>query len=209
MCAVYLLHDYVVLFTDADDHEKTGGDSCRGPVDREWQSFVGPMKAEGDWQEMQELFSLISTDDSDQSKIAPPVTEGPIEHLLACHRRIEARLATLDRAGHHFEDQPRESLLAISNSLRFMDTSGVLHTVDEEQSVFPRLRSFLTTEEVRYLDDLESQHREVDSLYDSLKRRYCSFSDGVPRSASRHIANWLRDSRPLTTLTSPQEFPRS
>ena len=26
------------------------------PVDREWQAVVGPMKAEGDWQEMQELF---------------------------------------------------------------------------------------------------------------------------------------------------------
>ena len=72
-----------------------------------------------------------------QNQIAPPVTEGPIEHLLACHRRIEDRLAILERAGEHLEDRPEESLLAISNSLRFLDTSGVLHTVDEEESVFP------------------------------------------------------------------------
>jgi hemerythrin-like domain-containing protein len=113
-----------------------------------------------------------------QSKIASPVTEGPIEHLLACHRRIEARLATLELAGHHLEDQPRESLLAISNSLRFLDTSGVLHTVDEEQSLFPRLRSFLKPEEVRYLDGLESQHREVDALYDSLKQTVLQLQQG-------------------------------
>jgi L-rhamnose mutarotase len=56
VCAVYLLHDYVVLLADADDHEKTAAILAADPVDREWQSFVGPMKAEGDWQEMQELF---------------------------------------------------------------------------------------------------------------------------------------------------------
>ena len=104
-----------------------------------------------------------------QTRISPPIAEGPIEHLLACHRRIENRLDILERAGQHLEDQPNESLLAISNSLRFMDTSGVLHTVDEEESLFPRLRSSLTPEEVAYLDGLESQHRDVDAVYASLK----------------------------------------
>jgi hemerythrin-like domain-containing protein len=104
-----------------------------------------------------------------QTRISPPIAEGPIEHLLACHRRIENRLDILERAGQHLEDQPNESLLAISNSLRFMDTSGVLHTVDEEESLFPRLRSSLTPEEVHYLDGLESQHRDVDAVYASLK----------------------------------------
>jgi hemerythrin-like domain-containing protein len=105
-----------------------------------------------------------------QARITPPVAEGPLEHLLACHRRIENRLATLERAGEHLEDRTGESLIAISNSLRFMDTSGVLHTVDEEQSVFPRLRSSLSPEEIAYLDGLESQHRQVDEVYTSLKQ---------------------------------------
>jgi hemerythrin-like domain-containing protein len=104
-----------------------------------------------------------------QTRISPPVAEGPIEHLLACHRRIENRLDILERAGQHLEDQPNESLLAIGNSLRFMDISGVLHTVDEEESFFPRLRACLTPEEVAYLDGLESQHRDVDAVYASLK----------------------------------------
>jgi hemerythrin-like domain-containing protein len=104
-----------------------------------------------------------------QSNIAPPAVEGPIDHLQACHRRIENRLDTLERAGEHLEDLFEESLLAIFNSLRFMDTSGVRHTVDEEESVFPRLRNSLSEEQIQYLDQLESQHREVDTLYDSLK----------------------------------------
>jgi iron-sulfur cluster repair protein YtfE (RIC family) len=100
---------------------------------------------------------------------APPIKEGPIEHLFACHRRLEDRLAILERAGGHLESAPGEALTAITNSLRFMDTSGVLHTVDEEQSVFPRLRCHLTQEELAYLDELESQHREADRVYESLK----------------------------------------
>ena len=109
-----------------------------------------------------------------QSQIAPPVSEGPIDHLLACHRRIENRLQILERAGEHLEDRFEESLLAILNSLRFMDTSGVLHTVDEEESVFPRLRAYLPADEIRYLDHLESQHREVDEVYSSLKETISS-----------------------------------
>jgi hemerythrin-like domain-containing protein len=104
-----------------------------------------------------------------QTKIAPPVVEGPIDHLQACHRRIENRLEVLERAGQHLEDRFEESLLAIFNSLRFMDTSGVRHTVDEEESLFPRLRNCLSQEQIQYLDQLESQHRAVDAVYDSLK----------------------------------------
>jgi L-rhamnose mutarotase len=56
LCAVYLWNDYLVLLTDADDHERTAAILAADPVDREWQAFVGPMKGEGDWQDMQELF---------------------------------------------------------------------------------------------------------------------------------------------------------
>jgi hemerythrin-like domain-containing protein len=89
------------------------------------------------------------------------VPEGPIEHLLACHRRIEQRLATLERAG--------EALQAIQNSLQFLETSGTLHTVDEEESFFPRLRPALSADESAYVESLESEHREAEALYASLK----------------------------------------
>ena len=45
----------------------------------------------------------------------------------------------------------------------------MLHTVDEEESFFPRLRASLTPEELAYVDGLESQHQDVDTVYTSLK----------------------------------------
>src|SRR5215210_6748870 len=104
-----------------------------------------------------------------QKDISAPVAEGPIEHLLACHRRIEQRLDTLERAGALLEETPQAALIAIANSLRFMDVSGTMHTVDEEQSVFPRIRNAAAPGDIEYLDGLEGQHRDAELVYDRLK----------------------------------------
>ena len=93
----------------------------------------------------------------------------PIEHLIACHDRILARLATLERIGDALLSDPKAALAALRNTLKFFDTSGRLHTEDEEQSIFPRLRSTLGEEQAAYLESLESQHREKEQVYDDLK----------------------------------------
>ncbi len=56
LCAVYLQGDELVLLVDAEDISKTSAILAGDPVDQVWQSYVGPMKADGDWQEMEELF---------------------------------------------------------------------------------------------------------------------------------------------------------
>jgi L-rhamnose mutarotase len=56
VCAVYLLGDELILLTEAEDHDKTLAILEQDSVDREWQAYVGPMKGEGDWQEMEQIF---------------------------------------------------------------------------------------------------------------------------------------------------------
>ena len=56
VCAVYLHDDELVLLVDAEDLSQTSAILAGDPVDQAWQSYVAPMKAEGDWQEMEELF---------------------------------------------------------------------------------------------------------------------------------------------------------
>jgi L-rhamnose mutarotase len=56
LCAVYLLRDELVLVVEAEDIAKTSAILAEDSVDQVWQSYVGPMKADGDWQEMEELF---------------------------------------------------------------------------------------------------------------------------------------------------------
>ena len=61
ICAVYMLGDDLVLITEAEDHDKTSAILSEDPLDRDWQSRMRPMKADDDWQEMQEMFFVDLT----------------------------------------------------------------------------------------------------------------------------------------------------
>lgn len=116
----------------------------------------------------------------------PPATiDSPIEHLMACHRRIEQRLETLINAATHFHDDPQAALTAIGNSFKFLETSGTTHTQDEEASLFPRLRPKLAPSEIAFLDSLETEHVEADSIYAELKQLSLPLS-GAPSADSIH-----------------------
>jgi hemerythrin-like domain-containing protein len=94
----------------------------------------------------------------------------PIEHLMACHRRIEQRIETLINAAGHMGNDRAGALEAIRKSLEFLDTSGAMHTQDEEASLFPRLRPKLSSSEVAFVDSLEAQHVEAGAVYADLKQ---------------------------------------
>jgi hemerythrin-like domain-containing protein len=96
--------------------------------------------------------------------------EHPLDHLMACHRRIEDRLATLERAGEAFAAQPNEAMGAIRRSLDFFATNGVRHTADEEESVFPRMLAALDPDESKLIATLEQQHHEAADLHAALDR---------------------------------------
>jgi hemerythrin-like domain-containing protein len=95
--------------------------------------------------------------------------DAPLDHLLACHRRIEERLETLERAAAHLEDQREEALGAFHSAFAFLDSSGALHTADEEESLFPRLMAALEPGERSYLAGLEHDHTEAHRIYAELK----------------------------------------
>ena len=88
---------------------------------------------------------------------------------MACHRRIEGRLEILERAVAHWEDRPTEAREAVRNVFRFLDSSAVQHTADEEESIFPRLMPQLERGERAYLAGLEHQHSEAHRIYAELK----------------------------------------
>ncbi len=117
----------------------------------------------------------------------------PLEHLLACHRRIEQRLDSLLRAAHAIESRPEEARTAIANVLRFLSSSGAWHTEDEERSLFPRLRARgLTGEDDAYLRELESQHHRVEALVERLRDAapdgFAALADETARAYRDHIA---------------------
>lgn len=107
--------------------------------------------------------------------IDPTPVSDPVQHLVACHERIEERLQTLERLLPHIrsasEEKRREAREALDNALKFLEVMGALHTQDEEESVFPRLLvkggndAELLTE---LAEMLESQHRDKEGVLQKL-----------------------------------------
>ena len=93
----------------------------------------------------------------------------PIEHLMAGHRRIEEGLALLARAADHLQENRTQALAAIAESITILETNGALHILDEEYSLFVRLWPYLSIEESNYLELLERQHDEMESVFAKLK----------------------------------------
>ncbi len=93
----------------------------------------------------------------------------PLDHLMACHRRVEEKLLVLERAVAHLDNLTEEALYALRSVITFLDSSLVLHTEDEEESVFPRIRVHAPDDEREYLDSLEMQHREAEGYVARLK----------------------------------------
>ena len=113
----------------------------------------------------------------DAPSTLPPGTAigDPLQHLVACHERIEQHLQTLERAvavlRSSHEDERRQAREALSNALGFLKTMGTLHTQDEEDSLFPRLRANLGDDPSalrELMAMLETQHREKEGVYTEL-----------------------------------------
>ena len=103
-----------------------------------------------------------------QPSAASESPDHPLARLTACHRRVEQRLETLARAGARFSSDRHEALRAIDACLHFFDTNGVLHTADEEESLFPRLLPLLAPAERAVVEGLEQDHETARRLHAEL-----------------------------------------
>lgn len=88
----------------------------------------------------------------------------PIEMMKDCHRRIEHFLGVLNKVNAQFGagELTEEARRALEASLNYFANFAPRHTADEEQSLFPRMRSSKNTEAGKVmaeLDRLERDHR--------------------------------------------------
>jgi iron-sulfur cluster repair protein YtfE (RIC family) len=113
--------------------------------------------------------------------------DAPLDHLLACHRRVEVQMSRLARATAPPEAPLAELLSAVRDTLAFAGSSLRLHREDEERSLFPRLRSARATPgDLAYLAGLEAEHAAADELWSRLRAVVAKLESGAaPRSEER------------------------
>ena len=142
----------------------------------------------------------------------------PLQLLSGCHRRVESHLALLEQAADVLGNQAPgsdEALDALAKVQRYFATSGRIHTADEEESLFPRLRALGDAALDRIMSELEAQHRVADPLHAMLDHlcdrsradREVSETDAV---ALQQVARGLRELYPGHIRREEEElFPRA
>jgi hemerythrin-like domain-containing protein len=104
--------------------------------------------------------------------------EAPLGLLSECHRRIEGFLSVLltvadSRRGGTLAEDDRELLTA---GLHYFRTVTPRHCADEEQSLFPRLRSSADPHvkaAIRMVERLEGDHRVAEDHHDAVEALGC------------------------------------
>ena len=113
--------------------------------------------------------------------------------LSDCHKRIQYFLQSLVALAEHALDEPlsKDSRIRLETALRYFRESGPRHTADEEESLFPRLRS-LDTPAVREafakIEDLEADHRQAEAKHrevDMIGRRWLEDGHIADREATQ------------------------
>lgn len=100
-----------------------------------------------------------------------PGFDDPLEMLQACHGRIQAQCATLEKLRLHLPEhgcdlQARQAALAI---LRYFDTAGQHHHHDEEQDLFPMLQASGDATARKLIAHLLAQHVELNAAWGTLR----------------------------------------
>jgi len=122
--------------------------------------------------------------------------DDPLEMLLACHRRIERHLKTLERLHDHLLKYgvDAEASLAAQAILRYFTKAAELHHEDEEKDVFPLLQQRIPSGQDKanfhvLRERLQTEHGRVAELWTRLRKPLDGIADGLQRTLSASDVN--------------------
>ncbi len=104
-----------------------------------------------------------------------PGFDDPLAMLQACHDRIEAHCATLEKLVEYLPLHGCDSAArqAAGNILRYFDTAGLNHHADEERDLFPLLRASShgpeAVELAALLESLMAEHRLMEQAWQDIR----------------------------------------
>ncbi|MDD4930070.1 MAG: hemerythrin domain-containing protein [Gallionella sp.] len=107
------------------------------------------------------MISLFAND-------AAPGFDHPLQLLRACHAKILRQCDILQKLEAHLADKGCDTQVqqAATGILRYFDTAGQLHHQDEEEDLFPALRSI---SDLPLLDRLLAEHEAMLAAWDALR----------------------------------------
>jgi iron-sulfur cluster repair protein YtfE (RIC family) len=117
--------------------------------------------------------------------------------LHDCHEHILQRLARLEQLGRELQQAPAledRHLAVLGDVLTFLDVAVPMHSADEEQTLFPRLREALgPTAGHTPMDCMEQEHVQHQALLAGLKRAVVKRDVAATAQAALAIVSEYRE----------------
>ena len=128
-----------------------------------------------------------------------PTFDHPLEMLLACHGKISRQCDTLRKLAAHLNThgcdmQARQAAIGI---LRYFDTAGKFHHQDEENDLFPALRTSGGDERERVdalLQRLLKEHVVMQAAWSGLRPVLLQLAEGMDVRLDGSLADRFIDS---------------
>ncbi len=123
-----------------------------------------------------------------------PSFDHPLEMLHACHGKILQQCETLNKMALHLNQQGVDTQVqqAAKNILRYFETAGKFHHLDEEEDLFPALRAhkgFETTPLPALLERLLAEHIVMLASWDALRSVLLELAEGKSLMLEAAIIN--------------------
>jgi pyridoxamine 5'-phosphate oxidase len=129
-----------------------------------------------------------------------PGFDDPVEALLGFHRRIERHLAALGKLPAHLElrGNDAEASASAASVIEFFSSSIAVHHADEEEllpMLVLRTRGSIERDSLEDLRHrLESEHREMERTWRTLRRPLEGIAAGVQRRLPEDLIQYYRAS---------------
>ncbi len=113
-----------------------------------------------------------------------PTFDHPLEMLHACHDKILRQCRLLEKLAPHMADKgcDEQARQAAQGILRYFDSAGQFHHLDEEEDLFPALRLSAGVDREKLeslLDRLLSEHVKMLAAWNALRPILLRIADGT------------------------------
>jgi hemerythrin-like domain-containing protein len=120
---------------------------------------------------------------------AAPTFDTPLEMLSACHDRIMDQCTTLQKLMnylpmHGCDTQAQQAAQGI---MRYFDTAGHFHHLDEEEDLFPLLLAANIPDANDLIQHLLNDHKTMDAAWLKLREQLLAISEGKLATLERSL----------------------
>lgn len=123
------------------------------------------------------------------ANLLAPTFDDPLGMLAACHERIAAQCALLEKlvqhvAIHGCDDQ---AIQAARGVLRYFDTAGQHHHQDEELDLFPQLLASADPVAALLISRILAEHRTLEENWQALRPRLLALAEAASAKLDAQI----------------------